>query len=416
MTIMTTNQFEVIAGVDTHADTHHAAVIDTAGRKLGDAQFPASLSGYQALLAFVFTFGRVARIGVEGTGSYGAGLSRHLRAADLQVVEVVRPNRQLRRARGKSDPIDAYAAAATALSDPELPTPKTADGPVEAIRFLLAARRSAMKARVAAQVQIKSLLVTVPDPIRARFQDLSDTALIRTLADWLANDGDIVTVTARDVLRSLAHRHQHLTIEIKELDTAITPLVRATAPALLAAKGLGPITAAQLLTTAGDNPDRLRSDAAFAALCGAAPIPASSGKTTRHRLNKGGDRQANAALHRVALVRMSSDPRTRDYVARKRARGHTPKEILRCLKRAIAREVFHHLTNPQPVPVTDDLTALRHSRRITIHGRVRHVTLNEASRHFDIWPARISEIERGTRRDDTFTERYRTWLLSLDNQ
>jgi transposase len=416
MAIMTTNTVGVIAGVDTHADTHHAVVIDTAGRRLGDAQFPASLSGYQALLAFVFTFGQVVRVGVEGTGSYGAGLSRHLRAADLEVVEVVRPNRQLRRFQGKSDPIDAYAAAATALSDPEAPTPKTADGPVEALRFLLTARRSAMKARVAAQVQIKSLLITAPNSIRARYQGLTDTALIRALAAWPADDGDVVAVTTRTVLRSLAHRHQHLSSEIEELDTALTPLVRTTAPELLAAKGLGPVTAAQLLITAGDNPDRLRSDAAFAAPCGAAPIPASSGKTTRHRLNQGGDRHADAALHRVALVRMSSDPRPRDYVARKRAQGHTPKEILRCLKRAIAREVFHHLTNPAAIPKTDDLTALRRSRRITIHGRVRRVTLNTVSRHFDIWPARISEIERGTRRDDTFTERYRTWLLTLDNQ
>lgn len=416
MTIMTTFESCVIAGVDTHAQTHHAAVIDATGRKLGDAQFPVSLSGYQALLGFVLTFGRVARVGVEGTGSYGAGLSRYLRAAELDVVEVVRPNRQVRRLRGKSDPIDAYAAAATALSDPHLPTPKTADGPVEAIRVLLTGRRSAMKARVAAQVQIKSLLITAPEPVRVRFEGLGDKQLIAALAVFESADSDVVSTATGMTLRSLARRHQSLTAEITELDTALTPLVKTTAPALFAAKGIGPVTAAQLLITAGDNLDRLRSDAAFAALCGAAPIPASSGKTTRHRLNQGGDRHANAALHRIALVRLSSDSRTRDYAARKRAQGHTPKEILRCLKRAIAREVFHHLTNPQPVPPVDDLTALRQTRRISIHGRTRRVTMSAAARHLDVWPARISDLEHGKHRNDDLTERYRAWLHSLDTQ
>jgi len=396
---MTTAAVEVIGGVDTHADTHHAAVIDTNGRQLGDAKFPATAAGYVALCAFLAACGTVTRVGVEGTGSYGAGLARHLRAVGLEVVEVIRPNRQARRLRGKSDPIDAYAAATTALAEAVHPVPKSADGQVEAIRYLLVARRSAVKARTAAQVQIKTLLITAPEPMRHRYRDLSDKALI----DALARTRPTAAHPIAQALKSLGRRHEQLTAEIAELEATLAPLVKAANPALAATKGIGVITAAQLLVTAGDNPDRLRSEAAFAALCGASPIPASSGKTTRHRLNRGGDRQANAALHRIALVRMSYETRTRDYVAKKRSEGRGTKEILRCLKRAIAREVFTLLTSQGQIPTIDDLRPLRHERGLT---------LSHAAEHFGVWPAVISEIERGTRRNDELTATYRQWLLT----
>lgn len=400
---MTTPTGEVIGGVDTHADTHHAAVIDLNGKHLGDAQFPTTRAGYVALGAFLAAFGTVIRVGVEGTGSYGAGLSRHLREQDLDVVEVIRPNRQARRLRGKSDPIDAYAAAKTALTESQHPVPKTADGPVEAIRCLLIARKSAVKARTVAQVQIKSILVTAPEPIRAKFRDLSDKALIQALSKLRPDLAAQQIAPITSTLKVLARRHEQLTAEIADIDAMLAPLVAEANPGLAAAHGIGTVVAAQLLVTAGDNPERLRNEAAFAALCGAAPIPASSGKTTRHRLNRGGDRQANSALHRIALVRMSHEQRTRDYVAKKRAEGRGNKEILRCLKRAIAREVFILLTQQVEVPRIDDLRPLRHQRGIS---------LTAAAEHFGVWPMKISTIERGKSRDDDFTATYRQWLLT----
>lgn len=396
---MTSALADVIAGVDTHADTHHAAVIDSNGARLGDRQFPATGPGYRALLEFVVSFGMIVRVGIEGTGSYGAGLSRHLRQAGVAVVEVIRPNRQQRRLRGKSDPEDAYAAAQDALAQNRHPIPKSGDGPVEGIRYLLTARRSAVKARTAAQVQLKTLLVTAPETLRSRFRDSTDKDLIAGLAASRPSAEDPIPWA----LRSLARRHQHLTREIDDLQDAMVVLVTAVNPALAATKGIGTITAAQLLVTAGDNPDRLRSEASFAALAGASPIPASSGKTTRHRLNRGGDRQANAALHRIALVRMTYEPRTRAYTAKKRAQGHSSKEILRCLKRAIAREVFHLLTHHVDIPRTDDLRPLRQQRGLS---------LTAVANHFGVWPNVISTIERGTRRDDDFTNSYRQWLLT----
>lgn len=394
---------EIIGGVDTHADTHHAAVIDTNGKQLGDAKFPTTPAGYAALAAFVAAFGLIVRVGVEGTGSYGAGLTRYLRDTGLEVVEVIRPNRQLRRLRGKSDPIDAYAAATTALAATEHPTPKVTTGTIEAIRYLLVARRSAVKARTAAQVQIKSLLVTAPTQLRERYRDASDKSMIEGLSRMRASFTEIALGAIVTSLKSLARRHQQLTQEIAELEATLAPLTAEANPALVASKGVGTITAAQLLITAGENADRLRNEAAFAALAGVSPIPASSGKTNRHCLNRGGDRQANAALHRIALVRMSYEPRTRDYVAKKRAEGRSNKEIIRCLKRAIAREIFTLLTTIIEVPEIEDLRPLRQARGIS---------LTTVAKHFGVWPARISNIERGTRRDDEFVTTYREWLTA----
>ncbi|HKT56067.1 MAG TPA: IS110 family transposase [Microbacterium sp.] len=400
---MTTPAVEVIAGVDTHADTHHAAVIDAAGRKLGDRQFPTTEAGYLALIAFIVSFGVLLRVGIEGTGSYGAGLARVLRDHGILVSEVIRPNRQIRRMRGKSDPIDAYAAAATVLAETDLPVPKTADGPVEAIRNVLVARRSAVKARTAAQVQIKTLLVTAPEKIRQKYRGMTDKTLITTLAGTRPADAlDVTTIAAR-TLRSLARRHQQLSEEITGLEVLLDRLTREENPALAATKGVGPVIAAQLLVTAGDNPGRLRGEASFAALCGVSPIPASSGKTTRHRLNRGGDRQANAALHRIVLVRMTYEQRTRDYVAKKQAEGRSTREIIRSLKRAVVREIFTLLTKHVEIPCVDDLRPLRQARGIS---------LETVARHFGVWPMHISTVERGKRRDDELANRYRAWLLT----
>ena len=394
----------VVAGVDTHKDTHHVAVLASTGARLGDVKVPATPQGYEQLLGFVRSFGQITLVGIEGTNSYGAGLARYLTAAKVTIREVIRPKRAQRR-RGKSDPMDAYAAAAAALAEPGLlPIAKTADGPVEQIRVLLTVRRSAMKARVAAYRQITSLLITAPDPVRARWRHLSGEALINALAQTRpsAATTDVQAATGQ-ALRRLARRHHTLTGEITEIDLELRALLKDTAPALPAAKGFGVVTGATLLTAAGDNPHRLRSEASFAALCGAAPIPASSGKTTRHRLNRGGDRQANWALHQIALVRLSTDPRTKAYAARLRANGKDTKDVLRCLKRAIARETWHLLVHPQPITPTDDLRPLRHQRGIT---------LTQAASHLGTVPARISELERGTRPNAELATNYRAWLLT----
>ncbi|HET9519229.1 MAG TPA: IS110 family transposase [Actinoplanes sp.] len=337
---------EVIGGVDTHADTHTAAVIDPVGRVLGTRQFPTTTAGYTALLAWIRGYGRVVRVGVEGTGSYGAGLTRLLRAEGTEVIEVDRPDRKTRRFQGKSDPIDAIAAARAALAGERTGTPKQRDGRVEALRNLRLARRSAVEQRADAQRQIKSLIVTAPDELRTRLRGLGANELIGTCASLRPDRTDAATpaTAVKIALRSLARRHQHLSAEITDLDELLEPLVAAINPDLLATHGVGTDIAGQLLVTAGENHDRLTSETAFAMLCGVAPIPASSGKTTRHRLNRGGDRQANAALYRVALVRLRWDPRTRAYAERRTKQGMSKKEIIRCLKRYIARELYRLIT------------------------------------------------------------------------
>lgn len=394
---------QVIAGIDTHSLTHHVAIIAVTGARLGDREFPATPAGHGAIAAFIAAFGDVVRVGVEGTGSYGAALSRSLRSEGLTVAEVIRPKRAQRR-RGKSDPIDAYAAAEQALANPDLPLPKDGDGLVEQIRVLLTTRNSAIKSRSSSMQQIKSLLVTAPDQVRSRWRAASDTELIAGLAATRPDEATMsVSAATTTALRTLARRYQHLSDEIATTDTDLDTLVTQASPELAATYGIGTTTAAQLLVTAGDNPQRLHSEAAFAALCGASPIPASSGKTHRHRLNRGGDRDANRALHTIALVRMSHDARTRVYVERRTAEGKTAKEIIRCLKRAIAREVWHLLTHPEPLPDITDLRPLRVSKAIT---------LQRAADHFKTWPTAISRLERGQLRDDNLANNYRQWLAS----
>ncbi|TQM68464.1 transposase [Actinomadura hallensis] len=337
---------EVAGGVDTHSDTHTAAVIDQVGRVLGTEQFPADTAGYAALLDWMRSFGQLVGVGVEGTGAYGAGLARLLHRQEVLVIEVDRPDRKTRRFQGKSDPIDAVQAAKTALAGERTGVPEQRDGRIEALRNLRVARRSAVDQRADAQRRIKTLIVTAPDDLRERLRSLGVKDLITTCANLRPDrTGAASPATAVKIaLRSLARRHQQLTAEIADLDELLEPLVTAINPRLVTANGVGTDVAGQLLVTAGENHDRLRSEAAFAMLCGVAPIPASSGRTTRHRLNRGGDRQANAALYRIVLCRLRWDPRTRAYMERRTKQGKSKKEIIRCLKRYIARELYQIIT------------------------------------------------------------------------
>jgi transposase len=333
----------ITGGVDTHADTHVAAALDSIGGLLGVREFPATAPGYAGLLGWLCGFGAVALVGVEGTGSYGAGLARHLSAAGVRVVEVDRPDRQDRHRDGKSDPLDAISAARAALCGRAAGAPRGRDGQVEAIRVLMVARRSARAERTQAINQARALIVTGPDDLRARFARHSAAQLAAGLAALRPRPGDVPGYATRVALRELGRRGRFLDAQIERLDELIVPLVAARAPGLLALHGVGPCTAALLLIAAGDHPARLRSEAAWAHLCGTAPIPASSGKVTRRRLNRGGDRQANHALWQIVITRMSSHPATRAYVARRTAEGRSKKEIIRCLKRYVAREVYHCL-------------------------------------------------------------------------
>ena len=335
----------VTGGVDTHADTHVAAAIDHNGGLLGIESFPADQAGYESLLGWLVGFGPLEQVGVEGTGSWGVGLTRFLGEHDIVVVEVDRPNRQKRRKVGKSDPTDALAAARAALSGEASVTPKTRNGPVEQIRVLMVARRSARRQRIQTLNQLRHLVFTAPEPIRVRFKDRYKTGLITEAANMRPRKGsDLVTYTTNLVIRNLARRIRGLNTEMGEIDRMLTGLIEQAAPSLLELHGVGTDTAASLLVAAGDNPDRLSSEGSWAHLCGTTPLPANSGKVTnRYRLNRGGDRQANAALYRIVLTRMSSDPDTRRYVARRRAQGLNTAEIMRCLKRYVARQVFKHL-------------------------------------------------------------------------
>lgn len=344
----------VTGGVDTHKDTHTVAALDPTGRMLGHRQFPTTPAGYAALLAWLRGHGEIELVGIEGTGVYGSGLALHLQAAGVELVEVDRPDRKTRRWQGKSDPVDAEAAARAAQAGRATGAPKDRTGRVEALRALRIARRSAIAARASAQTQMKSLIVTAPDQLRTALRAMDNRELVATCAARrpdrdAAGDPATATIIA---LRALARRHQQLTTEINDLDTLIAPLVVQINPILCALLGVGPDVAGQLLVTAGENPHRLRSEAAFAMLCGAAPLPASSGRTLRHRLNRGGDRQANAALHRIVLCRLRWDPRTHAFVAERTAQGKSKKEIIRILKRYIARDVYTALLRPDDHELT----------------------------------------------------------------
>lgn len=291
--------------------------------------------------------GELARAGAEGTGSYGAGLARYLAAEGVQVLEVTRPDRQRRRRRGKSGAVDAVSAAISALSQEDCGTPKSSDGAAESIRALRVARAGAIKARIQAGNQLRDLITTAPEPLRAQLHALSTAGRVRAAAAFTCGDTTSPAEGTKVAMASIAARWLELDAETTRLEAALEQLVtRTAAPRLLARAGAGYLSVSALIAAAGDNPGRIRGEAAFAALCGVSPVDASSGKQQRHRLNRGGDRQANSALWRIATTRLQHDPRTQDYFARRTAAGKTRKEVIRELKRYIAREAYRDLIRP----------------------------------------------------------------------
>ncbi len=346
---------QLTVGVDTHLDVHVAHAVDQLGRCMATVSIPTTPTGYQDLLAWARGLGEPVAWGVEGTGAYGAGLARFLAAGGQAVVEVNRPDRQARRRRGKSDPVDAEAAARAVQAGRAAVMPKAGTGQVEMIRSLRVARASAIKARTQATNALHALLVTAPAELREQLRGLSAAKLVRAAAEL--KPGPVISPPAAAMLAlgTLAHRHQALSAEITTLTTQLDRLTATAAPTLVALFGIGQDSAGALLVAAGDNPDRLHSEAAFSMLCGSSPIEASSGKTTRHRLNRGGDRQANAALYRIVLVRLRWHQPTKDYMARRLKEGKSRKEIIRCLKRYVARQVFaalNHTSNDTLTPAT----------------------------------------------------------------
>ncbi len=340
---------DVIVGIDTHKDEHVAVALDGLGGRLGELTLAANPAGYDELIAWSAALGSVAIFGVEGTGSYGSGVARYLRRHALNVIEVSRPPRKGERRRsGKSDTIDAEHAAREVLAGKATATPKLADGIIEAIRLVKIARDTAVKAHTTALITLKAIIVTASDELRGQLEPLTNFKLVTACAA-LPSGGDIADPAAamNHVLGSLARRWLELHDEIKIHSRHLKRLTRTAAPDLVAAFGIGPDIAAEMLVTAGDNTDRIRSDAALAKLCGACPIPAGSGKTNgRHRLNRGGNRQANAALYRAIIVRMRWHPPTIAYVERRTAEGLSKREIIRCLRRYLAREIFSLLPAP----------------------------------------------------------------------
>jgi transposase len=399
-TIMAEETLRVFGGVDTHKDVHVAAVVDERGKILDTASFDANAKGYAALRRWLEGFGTLVRVGVEGTGSYGTGLTRHLQESGVEVVEVNRPNRQMRRQRGKSDPVDAEAAARAALNGEATIVPKDHDDIVESIRVLRIAFCSARDTRTRLALQIRDLIVTAPAVLRESMPEKTADRVAHCAKFRPGNVRDPHEAT-RLALKTLSRRYQELSDEIVDLTKLLDELTREANPALRAAKGVGVDVASILLVAAGTNCQRLRNESAFAALCGVSPIQASSGQTNRHRLNRSGNRQANNALWRIAMVRMTTDEETRTYLAKRTAEGKTKRDVTRCLKRHLAREVFWLLQHPVYDEIGPQLRTTRTSA---------HISLRTVSDDLGVWPTKISRIERGLEHDPEFVAIYQAWL------
>ena len=346
----------ITVGVDTHQLTHHAGIVDEQLRPVADRGFAATAAGHRQLLDWAAGFGTIGRVGVESSGAYGAGLTRVLLAAGVEVIEVRQPETATRARQGKSDVLDAYSAARQAATGTAIGLPKIKTGIVESIRMLKIARDSAVKDRTRAYSQVRDLITTAPAELHDELIGLTGHQRVQravSLRPDPARLSDPVQA-AKKSLRTLARRIRALDAEIDEADRDLDRLTRQAVPTLRAMRQVGPQTAAQMVITAGQNIDRMRTEASFAKLVGTAPLPASSGKSgTRHRLNRGGDRQANAALYMIIVGRLKNHPETQHYLTRRLAQGNTKNETIRCLKRHLARSIYRALKND--LKTLDDL-------------------------------------------------------------
>ena len=395
------------AGIDTHKDTHALCVIDRVGRVVSTGTFSADAAGYDEIAGAIGKPEECIVVGIEGTGSYGAGVARRLVELGYDVVEVVRPKRDKRRiGQDKNDPADAERAARDALAGKASGAPKAGSGWVEALRFRMVAREAAVGESTRAANSVHALIVTAPDPIRGRFGGMGTPALMRALSRKRKARDDFER-SLWESLRSLARSWLGAKKAAAEHEEAMRAILRANAPALLDIYCCGTISAARLAITAGDNPERMAGENAFASLCGASPIEASSGKVKRHRLNRGGDRQANRALHTIARQRMKRDERTRTYVDKRTKGGKTRREIERILVRYIAREVYHALVHPMDASYYSYKEAAEsaRSKRMRIGA-----TQAQAASALGVASARVSELERCVLVDESLLHKYRDWL------
>lgn len=340
----------IIIGVDTHKSNHIAVAINTQGARLGSTTIPTNRQGYCDLENWAAGFGKIKAFGIEGSGSYGAGLSRDLLAKGYVVLDVMRPNRQIRYLQGKSDSLDAEGAARSVLNGQATAQAKTQTGSSEMIRHLKIARDSAVKAKSQAMITLKTLIINAPTELRDTLDQIKGPiSLVRHIAALRPGKISSPTASAKAAMRAIARRWLTLHEEIRDHEQELEVMVQERAPELMASHGISTMTVAEMLILLGDNPQRIKSEAALAKMCGVCPIPASSGKTHRMRLNRGGNRQANAAIYRVAIVRMRGHEPTKTYARRRTAEGKTRREIVRCIKRYIVREIYRNLC-PSPAP------------------------------------------------------------------
>ncbi|MDJ1651882.1 MULTISPECIES: IS110 family transposase [Gordonibacter] len=397
----------IFAGVDTHKDVHVLCVLDPLGRKIFEESFTADRSGYDALAQALGDPKKCAVVAIEGTASYGSGLTKRLTELGFKVVEVLRPKRdKRRRGENKNDFADAERAARDAMANKSTSTPKSQSGWVEAVRFLLAARRTCIKTSTACANSAQALLESAPEPIRETYRRLKTTHLMTNLAEVEVTTHDALTASVLSSLQILSLTWIDAKRRAQQAEAAIEALIREHAPALLDMYGCGAISAAELAVCAGDNPERLKSEASFAALCGVSPVEASSGKIKRYRLNRGGNRQANCALHRIALSRLKGDERTKAYAKRRACGQKTLRDITRCLKRYLAREVYHALLHPFEVRKKKG-PALREMRLAL------GLTQTAVAKLLEVPSARISEIERCARNLPDLEQRYGELLRSM---
>lgn len=397
----------VIAGVDTHKDAHVLCVLDALGRKILARSFPATAEGYDELAAAIGSPEECLVVGVEGTASYGSGLAKRLVELGYEVREVLRPKRdRARRGSQKNDFKDAERAARDAIAGAGASVPKSKDGWVESLRYLVAARTQAVKASTATINSIKGLLSTAPEPIRAKYSAMRTEDMMSSLARKRAKEDEVeeaIFASLRMLARIWAEAREHA----DDAEKRIKAILSEHAPALLGTDGCGPISGATLAIAAGDNPDRMKSEASFAALCGVSPVEASSGKVVRHRLNRGGNRQANCAIHRIVVSRMATDERTKDYVERRTKEGKSKKEIMRCLKRYVAREIYGVLMNPRTCAVNEEGSRLRELRKSM------GMTQAEVASTMMVSAATIGRIERGLGASANLEEQYCKCLETL---